>query len=57
MIEETFSEREEGERQALLEVRGFITKNGTKDVDAYCAQRLHDMRMDARHRSRETEPQ
>lgn len=47
-----YSEFEKGERQALLEVRGFITKHGTKEVDAYCAQRLHDIMMDARPKHR-----
>jgi hypothetical protein len=45
----TYSEFEHGERRALLEVRSFITKHGTKQVDDYCAQRLHDIAMDARH--------
>lgn len=43
---------EKGERQALLEVRSFITKHGLKEVDAYCAQRLHDIRMDAFHQGK-----
>lgn len=43
-----FTEFERGERQALLEVRSFITKHGAKEVDAYCAQRLHDITMDAK---------
>jgi hypothetical protein len=38
---------EQGERYALLKVRTFIAMNGTKEVDAYCAQRLHDIMMDA----------
>lgn len=38
----------EGERYALLKVRSFITKHGTKEVADYCAQRLHDIQMDAR---------
>lgn len=50
MSDPAFSEFEQGERQALLEVRGFILKHGLREVDAYCAQRLHDIRMDARHR-------
>lgn len=37
-----------GERQALLEVRSFILKHGVKEVDAYCAQRLHDIAIDAK---------
>lgn len=45
------SEFEKGERQALLEVRSFITKHGTKEVDAYCQQRLHDINMDAKPRA------
>jgi hypothetical protein len=49
----TFTEFEEGEREALLQVRSFIAKHGTKEVDAYCAQRLHDIRMDARHRDQQ----
>jgi hypothetical protein len=43
---------DEIERQTLLNVRTFITKHGVKEVDAYCAQRLHDIRMDARHREK-----
>lgn len=50
MSEPQYSEFEQGERQALLQVRSFITKHGRAHVDAYCAQRLHDMMMDARHR-------
>jgi len=45
-----FTEFEQGERQALLQLRTFILKHGLREVDAYCAQRLHDIRMDARHR-------
>jgi hypothetical protein len=52
MTEMVFTPEEMSERQALLEVRAFITKHGTKEVDAYCAQRLHDIRMDARHRAK-----
>lgn len=48
MMAEEFTEFEKGERQALLQVRSFIINHGTKEVDAYCAQRLHDIRMDAR---------
>lgn len=40
------------ERQTLLQVRTFITKHGTKEVDVYCAQRLHGIRMDAAHRAK-----
>jgi hypothetical protein len=47
--DEPYSEFERGERQALLQVRSFILKHGLKEVDAYCAQRLHDIKMDARH--------
>lgn len=46
-IDDPFSDFEKGERQALMEVRSFITKHGTKNVDAYCAQRLFDISMDA----------
>lgn len=41
---------EEGERFALLQVRSFIIKHGLKEVDTFCAQRLHDIDMDARDR-------
>ncbi len=51
MSDPSFTDFEQGERQALLEVRSFILKHGLKEVDAYCAQRLHDIRMDARHRT------
>jgi hypothetical protein len=47
-IEETYDEFTRGERQALLRVRSFITKHGVREVDAYCAQRLHDIMMDNR---------
>lgn len=47
MSEAVYSEFEKGERHALLKVRSFITQHGKKEVDAYCAQRLHDMYMDA----------
>lgn len=49
MSREAYNDFEQGERQALLQVRSFITKHGTKEVDAYCAQRLHDIMMDARY--------
>lgn len=49
---EPFTEFEEGERQALLQVRSFIATHGTKEVGDYCAQRLHDIRMDANERVR-----
>jgi hypothetical protein len=42
-----FTDFERGERQALLKLRTFITKHGTKEVDQYAAQRLHDIRQDA----------
>lgn len=53
-----FTEFEQGERAALLQLRSFITNQGltlkgaalTREVDAFCAQRLHDIRMDAAHR-------
>lgn len=51
MSDPSFTDFQQGERQALLEVRSFILKHGLKEVDAYCAQRLHDIRMDARHRT------
>lgn len=50
--EPTYTEFEQGERQALLQVRSFITKHGKKEVDAFCAQRLHDIAMDARPRTK-----
>jgi hypothetical protein len=52
MSDYRFTDFEKGERQALLEVRSFITKHGLKEVDTYCAQRLHDIRMDAIHRDK-----
>jgi hypothetical protein len=45
-----YTEFEQGERQALLELRSFIAKRGTKKVDAYCAQRLADIESDTRPR-------
>jgi hypothetical protein len=50
VTEPTYSEFEEGERQALLQVRTFIAHHGVKEVGDYCAQRLHDIQMDARPR-------
>lgn len=46
--EPVYSEYQDGERAALLQVRSFIIKHGKAQVDAYCAQRLHDIAMDAR---------
>lgn len=46
---EAYNDFEQGERQALLQVRSFITKHGTEEVDMFCAQRLHDIKMDARY--------
>ena len=42
-----YTEFEKGERAALLQVRSFIIKHGKSQVDAFCAQRLHDIAMDA----------
>lgn len=50
--EPNYSEFERGERQALLQVRSFITMHGPKEADAFCAQRLHDIAMDRRHADR-----
>lgn len=47
--EPNYSEHEKGERAALLNVRSFIVHHGLKEVDAFCAQRLHDIMMDRRH--------
>jgi hypothetical protein len=47
-----WTEFEEGERDALLRVRTFIALHGTGEVDDYCMQRLHDIRMDAMHREK-----
>lgn len=52
MTDPKFTEFEQGERQALLQLRTFITKHGVKEVDQYAAQRLHDIRQDALHRQR-----
>lgn len=43
---------EASERETLLQIRTFITRHGLKEVDAYCAQRLHDIHMDAARRGR-----
>jgi hypothetical protein len=48
--EPDYTEFEQGERQALLQLRSFIARHGVKEVGDYAAQRLHDIRMDARHR-------
>lgn len=50
--EPKYTEFEKGEREALLQVRGFIAKHGIKEVDDFCWQRLHDIQMDARHHQR-----
>lgn len=44
-----YTEFEKGERQALLQVRSFMARFGPKEVDAFCAQRLHDLSMDRLH--------
>lgn len=46
----SYTEFEQGERQALLQVRSFIARHGTKEVGDYAAQRLHDIKMDALRR-------
>lgn len=46
--DDDYCEYELGERAALLQVRSFIIKHGLREVDAFCAQRLHDIKMDAR---------
>jgi hypothetical protein len=49
---EAYNDFEQGERQALLQVRSFIVKHGSKgikEIDMFCAQRLNDIKMDARH--------
>lgn len=45
----SYSAYQQGERAALLQVRSFIISHGRAHVDAFCAQRLHDIAMDARH--------
>lgn len=54
--DDVFTEFEQGERAALLQLRSFIIrahfeKKPFSEVDAYCAQRLNDIRMDASHRA------
>lgn len=51
MEQQEFDDFTRGERQALLEVRSFIIKHGTREVDSYCAQRLHDIRMDGQKKN------
>jgi hypothetical protein len=51
--EPQYTEFEKGERQALLQVRSFIAHHGKAEVADYCAQRLHDIMMDARHRQQQ----
>ncbi len=53
MTDPTYSEHEQGERAALLQVRSFIAKHGLKEVDAFCAQRLDDIKMDRLHWDKE----
>lgn len=53
-MEPAYTAQEVGERTALLQVRSFVIKNGHAEVDAFCAQRLHDIAMDARHRGSTT---
>lgn len=50
-----YTEFEKGERAALLQIRSFITKHGVKELDAYCAQRLHDIKMDRLHWQKQEE--
>ncbi len=53
--EPSYTDFEKGERAALLAMRSFIIEialrhKGKKlenELDAYCAQRLHDIRADA----------
>jgi hypothetical protein len=55
-----FTEFEQGERQALLELRSFIINQSQRlkgkrlvdEIDAYCATRLSDLRADAINRIR-----
>lgn len=55
-----FTEFEQGERAALLQLRSFITRQGlklksaalVKEIDLFCATRLNDIRMDASQRDR-----
>lgn len=54
-MSECYTEFERGEREALLQVRSFLIKHGAREVDAFCAQRVHDIMMDAR--AREGRPQ
>jgi hypothetical protein len=53
--EPAYSAEEQVERRVLLDLRSFIAKHGTKQVDQYCAQRLHDMRQDRLHWQRQPE--
>ena len=60
MADPAFSEFEQGERHALLELRKFVSTQGlrlkgaalVREVDVFCATRLHDLRQDAEHRQR-----
>ena len=47
-----YSEFDQGMRTAFLQVRSFILKHPLKEVDAFCAAALHDMRSDAEQRDR-----
>jgi hypothetical protein len=47
--EPIYSARDQGFREALLQVLSFIAKHGKAEVDAFCAQALHDLRMDTLH--------
>jgi hypothetical protein len=47
--EPIYSTRDQGFREALLQVLSFIAKHGKAEVDAFCAQALHDLRMDTLH--------
>lgn len=54
--DDVFTDFEQGERAALLQLRSFIIrahfeKKPFSEVDAYCAQRLNDIRIDASHRA------
>ncbi len=58
MAEPIYTDHEQGERDALLQLRSFIINRSFKlkgkalidEIDSYCAQRLHDLKMDAGQR-------
>jgi hypothetical protein len=46
----SYTDYERGMRQALIEVNSFIAMHGKRQLNEFCAERLHCIWMDAAHR-------